>query len=209
MIRSEAIPGLVYGEVSDGDARSDPAAREHLSSALGIPSSWATISQVHGAAVVVARRPGPQGDADAVLTDVPGLPIAIGTADCVPVAIAGDRTIALAHAGWRGVAAGVVPAALRAMEAIGDVPRCASVGPHIGPCCYEVGVEVVDAIGGHGATTRGGGLSVDLTEAILHQLGELPTEVIDPCTLDDGRFASYRRNGTPRRQVTVAWLSEA
>jgi hypothetical protein len=209
MIRSDAIPGLVYGDASDGDARSDALARARLSSTLGIPSAWATISQVHGGTVVVARRAGSHGDADAVVTDVPGLPIAIGTADCVPVAIAGERTIALAHAGWRGVVAGVVPAALRAMEAIGDVPVRASIGPHIGPCCYEVGTEVVDAIGGHEAATRAGGLSVDLAEAIVGQLGGLPTEVIDVCTLDDDRFASYRRNGTSRRQVAVAWLSEA
>ncbi len=209
MIRSEAIVGLAYGEASDGDARSDPNARERFSDALGIPTAWATISQVHGGAVVVARHAGPHGDADAVLTDVAGLPIAIATADCMPIAIEGDRSIALAHAGWRGVAVGVVPAAVAAMEAIGDVARRASIGPHIGACCYEVGDEVLEAIGGHGATTRTGSRSADLAQAVREQLGDLPIELMAPCTLDDGRFASYRRNGTTLRQVTVAWISQA
>ena len=206
MIRSEAIPGIAFGTDADGDGRSDTSARIAISADLGVPSQWATISPVHGAGVVVATEPGQLGEADAVVTSTPGLPIAVATADCVPVGLAGERSVALAHAGWRGVVAGVVPAVLAAMRSSGDPAARAVIGPHIGPCCYEVGDEVVKALGATPATTRWGTQSVDLAAAIVEQLGDIEIEMIDMCTLDDDRFASHRRNGTTRRQVAVAWV---
>ena len=206
MNRSEAIPGVAFGTASDGDGRSDTTARALISAELGIPEEWAIISQVHGAHVAVGDEPGHHGDADAVLTSVPGLPITVATADCLPVVIAGGTSIGLAHAGWRGVAAGVVSRLVDSMRSEGDDPTIAEIGPHIGPCCYEVGSEVVDAVGGFARTTRDGSRSVDLAAAVRAQLDGITTIVSAACTMDDSRFESHRRNATPHRQVTVAWL---
>ena len=205
MILSRAIPGVAFGSLEDGDARSDVTSRLEISHELGIPSEWATISQVHGDRVVVVDTPGPAGEADALVTTTAGVPIAVATADCVPIAIAGSHSIAIVHAGWRGVAAGVIGASLDAIRATGDEPTAASIGPHIGSCCYEVGDEVVAAVG-HQARTTWGTTSVDLATAARDQLGDIPIEDIDICTMDDEGFASYRRNGTMKRQVAVAWL---
>ena len=129
MIRSGLIAGVAFGHLADGDARTDTRSRAAISRALGIRRDWAIISQVHGDMVRIVAEPGQAGEADGLVTDVPGLPIAIATADCVPVAIAGDRTIALVHAGWRGVAVDVVGRAVDAMASLDDAPRAASIGP--------------------------------------------------------------------------------
>jgi purine-nucleoside/S-methyl-5'-thioadenosine phosphorylase / adenosine deaminase len=206
MIRPGTIATVAFGSEADGDARVDVDARVRISSELGIPAVWATISQIHGTGVRIARSAGPQGDADALVTDRPDVPIVIATADCVPIAIEGSSTIALVHAGWRGVAAGVIGATLSVMDGLGDRALRAVIGPHIGPCCYEVGADVVDAVGGHRATTRWGTISVDLGAAVSDQLGDIDVERVDICTMDDDRYASHRRDGTLVRQVTVAWL---
>ncbi len=207
MIRSEAIPNVAFGTRKDGDGRSDIAARLQISAELDIPSDWATISQVHGAHVVEADHAGALGDADAVLTHRSALPIAIATADCVPIGLAGLDSIALVHAGWRGVAAGVIDAALSHMADRGDPATVAVIGPHIGDCCYEVGDEVVKAVGvSYRSNTRKGTQSVSLLAAVRDQLGAIETETLFSCTLEDDRFASHRRDGTKDRQIAVAWL---
>jgi YfiH family protein len=206
MIRSEGLLGVAFGTAAEGDGRSSIEARRSISAELGIDEEWATITQVHGSRVVVADTPGMVGEADGVIAIASGPPVTIATADCVPVALAGRATIALVHAGWRGVAGGVVPAAVRAMADLGDPPARAVIGPHIGPCCYEVGTEVVEAVGGYASTTTWGTTSVDLGAAITDQLAGIDIEGVAACTMHDIRFASYRRNGTAERQVTVAWV---
>ena len=206
MIRPHTIRECGFGDRSDGDGRSDTEARRRMSHELGIPDAWATIDQVHGDGVADITGPGPHGEADAAVTRVPGVPIAVATADCVPVVIRGRHSIAVVHAGWRGVVAGVVPAALARMRADDDTPVAAVVGPHIGPCCYEVGPEVVAAVG-HAGTTTWGTPSVDLGAAVSGQLAPIETERVDLCTCHEKRFASFRRDATKDRQVTVAWLT--
>ncbi len=85
--------------------------------------------------------------------------------------------------------------------------HAAVLGPHIGPCCYEVGTEVIEAVGGHESRTMWGTVSLDLAGAIREQLVDIPVEEVAICTREDGRFSSHRRNGTSHRQVTVAWRS--
>jgi len=208
MITPPGVPGVVFGSRSDGDARSDGRARSAISTRFDISTDWATIKQVHGFVVAYADAPGFYGEADGLVTDVPRLPIAIATADCVPVVLIAQRARAVVHAGWRGVAAGVVPEAVTAMERSGHTITGAVIGPHIGPCCYEVGREVIEAIGGFEERTRSGGVSVDLAAAIESQM-DIP-DVVDMgvCTFDDGSMASYRQDGTSDRQVTVVWLPQ-
>jgi copper oxidase (laccase) domain-containing protein len=94
------------------------------------------------------------------------------------------------------------------MNEAGDEILGAVIGPHIGPCCYEVGSEVVDSIGGYARTTSWGSLSVDLGAAIRAQLPGVRMDENSPCTMHDRRFNSFRENKTPQRQVTLAWIPQ-
>ncbi len=203
MILAPGVPGVAFGTIGDGDGRSDPVSRRSISTALGISEDWATVHQTHSSRIVQAVASGGHGDADGLVSAVRGLPLAVATADCVPVAIVSDSAVALVHAGWRGVADGVVSVAMAAM---GTEAMRAVIGPHIGPCCYEVGDEVISAVGGHAAKTRWGTQSVDLAGAIVDQLAGIETVTVDACSFEDDRLASYRQNGTPWRQVSIAWL---
>lgn len=117
----------------------------------------ATLTQVHGNAVVVVRGEAPAGppEGDALVADDPQVALAVRAADCVPLLMADAATgaVAAVHAGWRGTAAGVAPAALAAMRReFGTQPAdvVAAIGPSIGACCYEVGSELVDAFAAAG-----------------------------------------------------------
>jgi len=208
MIRARGFPGIAFTEASDGDARHDPAVRQVVSDSLGIPSEWAVVDQIHGSSIALATAAGNYGEADGIVTGTEMLPIAVSIADCVPVGIVGTESIAVVHAGWRGVAAGVVASALRVMSDAGDRVRGAVIGPHIGPCCFEVGSEVVDAIGGYATTTRTGSLGVDLAGAIGDQLSGIDVEDRSECTMHNERFYSYRENSTRERQMAVAWIPQ-
>jgi YfiH family protein len=135
-------------EVDSGDA----------AAALGSGSGslW-RLSQVHGHAVVVAEGdpPADRHQADALVTRDPSATLAVMAADCVPLLMADVRTgaVAAVHAGWRGTAARVAASAVEAMSrAFGTRPEdlVAAIGPAIGPCCYEVGPDLVDAFAAAG-----------------------------------------------------------
>jgi len=117
-----------------------------------------TLTQVHGASAHVIRRgvlPEERPEADILVSDVPDVAIAVRAADCVPILMADRSTgaVSAVHAGWRGTAARAAVSALNAMEReYGTHPRnvVAAIGPSIGPCCYEVGSELVDAFAAAG-----------------------------------------------------------
>jgi hypothetical protein len=206
MIRAPGVPGVVFGSLGDGDGRVDPKVREAIASSIGIATEWATVSQVHGAVVVPVDAPGHYGEADGLVTTTTGLPLVIATADCVPVALVGERSVAMVHAGWRGVSAGIVREAVAAIVLEDDIVTSAVIGPHIRSCCYEVGREVIDAIGGHEAETTWGTVSADLESAIRSQLPPVAVVSTGECTMDDSSYSSHRRDSTPHRQVAIAWI---
>lgn len=206
MIRPTGFRGAAFGDAASGNGRDDLEKRSTISRDLGISDEWAFVTQVHGGIVVEVVAPGSAGEADGMVTGRPGLPLAIATADCMPIIIEGDRSVTIVHAGWRGVAAGIVAAGVEALRALGDVPRRAAIGPSIGPCCYEVGEEVRDAIGDHTSRTTFGTTSVDLWSAAADQLDGLDVWRSDLCTYTEPRFRSYRRDATRKRQVAVAWV---
>lgn len=113
-------------------------------------SSLMRIRQVHGDRVVVAGEPGvePWPEADGLVTRDPRATLVVLVADCAPLFLADEESgvVGLAHAGWRGTLAGIAAAAVRTMEALGARPDRvrAYVGPHIGPCCYEVDERLAD-----------------------------------------------------------------
>jgi len=164
------------------------------------------MTQVHGVKTLQVSTAGPAGEADALMTDVVGLPLAVRTADCVPVVIHAPTAVAVVHAGWRGMAAGVVAAAVDSLRRSGKRPVRAAIGPAIGPCCYEVGTEVVEAFDGRATVTRSGSTSVDLWSEAESQLDGLAVWRADLCTHCEEHFHSYRATGTALRQTTVGWL---
>src|SRR5665811_1825785 len=89
MIRPAGFRGAFFGDASDGNGRDDPAARVQISDAIGVSTDWAFVDQVHGATVLGVHEPGLAGSADGMITDRPGLPLAIATADCLPIIVEG------------------------------------------------------------------------------------------------------------------------
>ena len=180
----------------------DAASWSWIARELGLPGApVARLHQIHGDAVAAVATGGDAGQADALWTEVPGLLLAVRVADCVPVVVAGEGRVCAIHAGWRGVAAGVVPAALAAM---GGGKR-AVVGPCISVGHYEVGEEVVEGITAAGVPEtcfvdreRGPRPHVDLRAAVAWQLeanGVARVEVLPHCTFSDPLLPSYRRDG--------------
>lgn len=199
--------GAAFTTAADGDVRSDAGAREQASRAIGVSAEWSTVRQVHGDRVVVVDAPGDAGEADALLTTKPGLPLAVFTADCVGVVIEGDRAVGVAHAGWRGARAGVVRRLLDAFGATGVEPRIATIGPHIRSCCFEVGPEVAAEFDGHRAETTWGTPSVDLAGHVRASLEGIEVADLGVCTMCGDDTFSHRRDGDRSRMAALGWLA--
>lgn len=205
----------------------DPAAvaanRRRLSAELGVPVVF--LRQVHGVRVATVRAgptPGEPGvddipAADGVVTTLPGLALAVLAADCVPVLLADPQAgvLGAAHAGRVGAAAGVLPATVEAMVALGASPERLEVllGPAVCGACYEVPAamrdEVAAALPGSGARTRAGTPSLDLSAGLHRQLAGLGVARIgrDPrCTMEDRTLFSHRRDGRTGRLAALTWL---
>lgn len=201
--------GVAFSDAADGDLR-DPGDRDRFSRRLRIPADWAVAHQVHGRRVLSVAGPGPAGDADGLVTTAVDLPVAVFTADCLGVVAHGEGVVAAAHAGWRGLVAGVLEATVSGMGKHGGPPEVVHVGPSIGPCCYEVGPEVVEAVG-HPARTTWGARSVDLRTAAIARLAAVApgadVRVDDRCTRCVGGLHSHRGSGTPDRLAAVGWRS--
>ncbi len=192
-----------------------------LAAALGLdPALIVSARQVHG--IELATHPlrcssaSHSGDkeqrklgeaVDGHVLTAPGPVGLVFVADCLPVAVAGPGGVAILHCGWRGLAAGIVG---RGATAVGATH--AAIGPGIGPCCYEVGAEVLDAFAGLGGGVASGRM-LDLPEVARRLLRDAGVEEIESaglCTCcEQARFFSHRRDGGAGRQAGVAWVEEA
>jgi YfiH family protein len=208
MIRPSGFAGAAFGTIATGDLRVDRVRRRYVAQELGIPADWAFVKQIHSAVVVEATRSGNLGEADAIVTAA-RIPIAVATADCVPIIIEAAAAVAVVHAGWRGAAAGVVPATLAFMQASGHAPLRAAIGPAIGPCCYEVGAEVSARFPGFVRETTWGSSSVDIPGYVADQLAGLEVWRSADCTFTSEGLNSWRSDRTKQRQVAVAWLPKS
>lgn len=209
MIRPPGFNGAAFGEAAEGDLRIDATRRRTVAAELGIPPEWAYVSQVHGTGVARAVTPGRLGEADAVYTTRLALPVAIATADCVPIILEGSGFAAVVHAGWRGAATGVLQATIAKLAEFGLGVERAAIGPSIGPCCYEVGDDVAERFEGHVSHTTWGTTSIDLGAYLESILDPVPVWRSERCTYTDEELHSYRKNRTKLRQVAVAWLPPA
>jgi YfiH family protein len=171
-------------------------------------TTW--LRQIHGTTVVAVTEPGEHAgaEADAVVTREPFAKLAVRTADCVPVVLLGEGSIGVVHAGWRGLAGGVIQAAVAAM---GDV-HTAHVGPHIRAGCYEFsgpdldGVAAVLGDGIRGATTWGAP-ALDLTAGVRAALGDIGVVDAGACTACSDLYFSWRARKDTARFATIAWMS--
>lgn len=206
MNQPPGVDGVAFTDGGDGDQRNDLMARAAVSSWLGITRGWATARQLHGTATNKATVPGEVGEADALWTDVPGLPLAVFTADCFGVVLVSRKAVGVAHAGWRGTAGGVVTVLRETMAANGHEPGWAWIGPGIGPCCFEVGPEVAARFPLDVTETGWGTTSVDLVAWLRRQLDGMDVWVSGACTSHHPGLYSHRRNHTMLRHATITWV---
>jgi len=161
----------------------------------------------------------PLGEADGLVTTDPGVVLGVLTADCAPVLLADPaaRVVGAVHAGWRGLAAGVVEAGVAAMAALGADPAATVglIGPAVGGCCYEVGPDVREAVGARYpaalATTRDGRPALDPAAGAAQALegaGLGQVRVARECTVDlaDRHFSHRRDHGRSGRQAGLIAL---
>jgi polyphenol oxidase len=192
--------------------------RRRLKAAAGLPAEPAWLRQVHGTHVVDLDAAADRGPADAAFTRQRGRVCAILTADCLPLVLAADSgdLVAAAHAGWRGLAGGVIEATVKALQ-VAPEELMAWLGPAIGPGHFEVGAEVRQAFvkGDLGAATAfvpnaRGRFMADLSAPARRRLAALGVGRIyggGQCTYADGdRYFSHRRDGVTGRQATLIWL---
>jgi len=211
------------GQRSGDDESVVAGNRLMLERALDLPSPPRWLRQVHGTRVVrfADGSASEEHEADAAVSATPGVVLAILTADCLPVVLAArdGSEVAAAHAGWRGLAAGVLEATLAAM----DTPAhgvIAWLGPAAGPRAYEVGGEVRDAFVAHDARdeaafepTRPGHWLADLYALARRRLRDAGVPAVHGgglCTIrDDARFFSHRRDQRTGRMATLAFIEPA
>jgi YfiH family protein len=213
---SGAWATLNLGEHCGDDPVHVRSNRARLARELPAPPLW--LRQVHG--VTVLRHPGrveaeDAAEADASVADAPGRVCAVLTADCLPVLFcdrAGSR-VAAAHAGWRGLAAGVLETTVAALT---DTPAdlLAWLGPAIGPAVYEVGDDVAAAFpgeAGRGLRPRQDRWLLDLYGIARRRLAAAGVDTVyggEHCTFSESeRFYSFRRDGITGRMASVIWLT--
>ena len=191
--------------------------RRQLEAALQLPSPPRWLKQVHG--IEVAIEPGfDEPEADASVTSETGTVLAILTADCLPVVFAArdGSEVAAAHAGWRGLADGMLEATVAAMKTPAD-DIVAWLGPAAGPDAYEIGEEVFNAFVSRDAgasaafaPTRPGHWNVDLYALARRRLAAVGVTDVHGgglCTISDpARFFSHRRDRRSGRMATLAWI---
>jgi YfiH family protein len=194
--------------------------RRRLAEAAGLPGVPAWLRQVHGTRVVTVIPDGPPGaEADAATASRAGAVCAVLTADCLPVLFTCrlGRRVAAAHAGWRGLAGGVLEAVISCMDE-DPAELIAWIGPGIGPSAFEVGPEVREAFvrqetvcKRHFTAGHGDRWFADLAGLARDRLERAGVRSVfggDHCTFSDAEnFFSYRRDGRCGRMATLIWIS--
>jgi YfiH family protein len=202
---------LNLGRWTEDDAEAVNRNRGIVADAIGVPLDAVVQGrQVHGNRV--ERRAAPDGrlnEADGQATAAHGLAALVLTADCLPVALIGERAVAMLHAGWRGLADGILEAGVEALRELGDDgPLTAAIGPGAGGCCYEVGPDVHAAFGRPRVQA-----TIDLKAIARERLERAGVATVHDaavCTIcaDPTLFFSHRRDGgVTGRQAGIAWRS--
>lgn len=212
---------LNLGRLTADDPDAVSRNRAVLQSLVG--GRLAMIRQVHGSLVLrrtaadQASGPAPEGEleeADGQATALPGIAPIVLTADCLPIALAGGGAVAMLHAGWRGLAEGIIDAGARAVRELAGGERtllAASIGPGAGACCYEVGEEVHERFASYRDVRHGRHLDLKaIARAQLAAAGAVTVHDAELCTIcsPPELFFSHRRErGVTGRQAGVVWLT--
>jgi YfiH family protein len=182
-----------------------------LSEEIGRPIQF--MNQVHGNAVEhIDDYSQSSPTADALVTRNPQLALAVMVADCIPLLLANEKSIAAVHVGRKGLLNGVSRNALLAMRKIDPSPITAIIGPSICGKCYEVSQDIFEEVTAvfpqAQSQTPSGGFALDLAAALTHDLEADGVSVIDrsQCTVEDKFLYSYRRDGATGRQAALIWL---
>lgn len=208
---------LNLGILTDDDQESVSDNRRRLAAAVGCDAERVAMGwQVHGDEILEWHEPPQNGGfahAGAELPRVDGhtttarnVPLLVLVADCMPVALVGAGRVAMLHCGWRGLAAGILD---KGLELFDETPR-AVLGPCIGPCCYEVGEEVLAEFAGLPGVANGRMLSLSLVaQQKLVARGVTEIDSFPLCTsCRPELFYSHRRdNGVTGRQAGLVWLT--
>ncbi len=208
---------LNLGRWTDDELAAVEHNRETVQEALGVRFAYGR--QVHGTRVHRADAPGPEDpagvpEADGLLTDRRGLAPMVLSADCLPIALAGGGGVAMLHAGWRGLAGGIIGEGVAQLRALtGDsAPVAAAIGPGAGCCCYEVSEEVHTRFAARASDLRAGG-HLDLKAIAALELERAGAGKVHDCGLcticsEPHLFFSHRRDGgLTGRQAGIVWLS--
>ncbi len=199
----------------DGDlSGSGPAVERRRQQVVGLP--WTVLRQVHGHRVTVVRSPGDGSgmEADGAVTAAPGAAVVVLTADCAPVALACDEgVIGVAHAGWRGLGAGVVTETVNVMRSLGATRIQAVLGPCIRTACYAFGADdLEEVVRRTGPEVRGldrhGKPALDVAAGVIAALRRAGVDDVDDvgiCTACSGTHWSWRARRDHARQATVVW----
>jgi purine-nucleoside/S-methyl-5'-thioadenosine phosphorylase / adenosine deaminase len=197
---------LNLGILTEDDQAAVDENRRRLAAALAFEPEQIVFSlQVHGTRLIEHPSSEVRPEADGHIVRAPGATPLVFVADCLPVALSGPSGLAMVHAGWRGLAGGILGAAAAAVEA-----TSAAIGPGIGPCCYEVGDEVLGAFAAFGEGVAQGRM-LDLPKAARRQLERAGVERVQSAGLctscEEKLFFSHRRDhGRTGRQAGIAWL---
>ena len=216
-LRGRGRAEVRFSDRSEGDFVGDPPQMREVAAA----GSWTRLRQQHGSEVVIVTQPG-GGDgtpADAAVTAIPGAILSVRTADCAPVALVADEgVVAAVHAGWRGLAGGVIEAATASVRRLGGVRIKAFVGPCIHAECYEFGAgPLADLAGRFGpgvvSRTAWGTPALDIPAAVRRTLDHCGVDdVIEAgrCTACEAEtWYSHRARGEAQRHVLATWISES
>lgn len=213
------VARLRFTDRLDGDfGVNGPAERLAASRRAVADLPWTWLHQIHGASVVDVTEPGVGAgtEADASVTSSLGAVLAVQSADCAPIVLVGEGAVAVAHAGWRGLVAGVIPAAVAAVRSRGEGEIEAVLGPLIRPGHYEFGEReldlVIDLVGDRArATTVDGRPALDLAAAVTSSLAQAGVTSVDDLGLDTSGpdYFSHRCRGEVARQVSTVWLESA
>jgi polyphenol oxidase len=200
---------------AQGDLAGDgPAVGRRRRSVVDLP--WTVLAQVHGSRVVTVDGPGAAAgeSADASVGTSPGVALAVLTADCAAVGFGSPEGVfGVAHAGWKGLRAGVIEATVTTMRRLGATRVEAVLGPCIHPCCYPFGVEDLDRVASRlgpevRAVDRQGQPALDLPAGVriaLHASGAALVGDAATCTSCSPDYWSWRQSGADRRQAMVVW----
>ena len=186
-----------------------------------LPNEPIWLAQVHGTRVADAEQAQTGNQADAIVAAQSGLVCCIQTADCLPVLFCDvtGKVVGAAHAGWRGLAGGVLENTIERMRAKGASEIIAWMGAAIGPQRFEVGADVLDTFAAHDARAAGafqaiagrpGKFLADIYALARIRLQACGVQQVSGgglCTVSDTRFYSYRRDGVTGRMASMIWIS--